>query len=119
MPCACIRRGTPTGTGQLPPRCRCVPVLSRIVVTQIRVGGLQPKEALARLGLDHLEADDADRCMNVDAWADIGEIGTFGLSEIDGVRVAPPVRVWLDLQRRGGRNVDAAHLFREQVLERA
>ena len=96
-----------------------VPVLSRTVVTQIRVGGLQPIEALARLGLEHLEADDAGRGMNVDVWRDIGEVGTFSASEVDGVRVAPPIRVWLDLQRHGGRNVDAAQLFREQVLERA
>ena len=96
-----------------------VPVLSRTVVTHIRVGGLQPREALARLDLEHLEADDAGRGMNVDVWADIGEVGTFGASEVDGVRVAPPIRVWLDLQRQGGRNVDAAQLFREQALERA
>lgn len=95
-----------------------VPVLSRIVVTQIRVGGFQPIEALARLGLEHLEAEDAGRGMNVDVWADIGEVGTFGASEVDEVRVAPPIRVWLDLQRQGGRNVDAAQLFREQALER-
>ena len=96
-----------------------VPVLSRIVITQIRVSGLPPIDALARLGLEHLEADNAGRGMNVDVWADIGEVGTFGASEVDGVRVAPPIRVWLDLQRQGGRNVDAAQLFREQVLERA
>lgn len=96
-----------------------VPVLSRIVVTQIRVAGLRPTEALARLGLEHLEAEDAGRGMNVDVWSDIGEVGTFGASEVEGVRVAPPIRVWLDLQRQGGRNVDAAQLFREQILERA
>lgn len=97
-----------------------VPVLTRMVVTQIRVsGGLQPIEALARLGFEHLEAEDAGRGMNVEVWADIGEVGTFGASEVDGVRVAPPIRVWLDLQRLGGRNVDAAQLFREQALERA
>ena len=95
------------------------PVLSRIVVTQIRVAGLQPVEALTRLGLEHLDAEDAGRGMNVDVWSDAGEVGTFGAPEVDGVRVAPPIRVWLDLQRQGGRNVDAAQLFREQVLERA
>ncbi|MHB8288228.1 MAG: hypothetical protein ACYDEY_03150 [Acidimicrobiales bacterium] len=92
-----------------------MPMLSRIVVTQVRVGGLQPREALAHLGLEHLEADDAGRGMNVDVWADnIGQVGTSGASEVDGVRVAPPIRVWLDLQRQGGRNVDAAQFFRER-----
>lgn len=96
-----------------------VPVLSRIVVTQIRVAGLQPSAALARLDLEDLGADEAGRGMNLEVWADLGEVGTFGASEMDGVRVAPPVRVWLDLLRQGGRNVDAAQLFREQALERA
>ncbi|MHB2021940.1 MAG: hypothetical protein ACYCO3_01215 [Mycobacteriales bacterium] len=96
-----------------------VPVLSRIVVTQIRVGGLQPIEALGRLGLEHPEADQAGRGVNLALWADIGEVGTFGAPEVDGVRVAPPIRVWLDLRRQGGRNVDAAQLFREQALEQA
>lgn len=96
-----------------------VPVLSRTVVTQIRVGGLRPAEALARLGLEHLEAEDAGRGMNVDVWSDVGEVGTFGASEVDAVRVAPPIRVWLDLRRHGGRTADAAQLFREQALERA
>ena len=106
-------------TGAAGSRLLGVPVLNRIVVTQVRVSGLQPVEALARLGLEHLGADDAGRGMNVDLWSDIGKVGTFGASEIDGVRVAPPIRVWLDLQRQGGRNSDAAQLFREQTLERA
>lgn len=95
-----------------------VPVLSRVVVTQVRVSDLRPAEALVRLGLEHLEADEAGRGMNVDLWSDIGEVGTFGAIDVDGVRVAPPIRVWLDLRRQGGRGRDAAQLFREQVLER-
>lgn len=95
-----------------------VPVLTRIIVTQIRVSGIEPAEALAQLGLEHLEADDAGRGMNLEVWSDIGQVGTFGADEIDGVRVAPPIRVWLDLQRQGGRNRDAAQLFREQTLDR-
>lgn len=96
-----------------------VPVLNRIVVTQIRVSSIEPTEALVQLGLEHLEADDAGRGMNVEVWSDIGQVGTFGAAEIDGVRVAPPIRVWLDLHRQGGRNRDAAQLFREQTLERS
>ncbi len=95
-----------------------VPVLNRIVVTHIRIGGLQPTEALARLGLEHLEADDAGRGMNVELWSDVGEVGTFGAASIDGIRVAPAIRVWLDLLRQGARNRDAAQIFREGTLER-
>ena len=95
-----------------------VPVLNRIIVTHIRVSGLQPTEALARLGLEHLEADDAGRGMNVELWNDVGEVGTFAAKLIDDIQVAPAVRVWLDLLRQGGRNRDAAQIFREQTLER-
>ena len=120
----CAERAAEAGvayavTGAAGSRLLGVPVLSRIVVTQIRVGGLQPIEALARLGLEHLDADEVGRGMNIDVWSDTGEVGTFGASEVDGVRVAPPIRVWLDLRRQGGRNADAAQLFREQALERA
>jgi hypothetical protein len=94
-----------------------VPVLNRIIVTQIRVSGLHPIEALAQLALEHLDAEEAGRGMNVDLWTDIGELGTFQTQTIDGVHVAPPIRIWLDLARQGGRNRDAAQLFREQTLE--
>jgi hypothetical protein len=57
--------------------------------------------------------------MNVEVWSDIGQLGTFGAAEIDGVHVAPLIRVWLDLQRQGGRKRDAAQLFREQTIDRA
>ena len=95
-----------------------VPVLNRIIVTQVRISGLQPVEALGRLGLEPLDADDAGRGMNLELWSDIGEVGTFAAAPIDGIGVAPPVRVWLDLLRQGGRNRDAAQIFREQSLER-
>lgn len=95
-----------------------VPVLSRITVTHVRLSGIQPSEALSQLGLEHLEAEDAGRGMNVEVWSDIGQVGTYGADEINGVRVAPAIRVWLDLQRQGGRSRDAAQLFREQFLDR-
>jgi hypothetical protein len=94
-------------------------VLSNITVTHVRVGALRAREALARLGLEHLEAEDAGRGMNLELWTDTGELGTFAARNVGRVRVAPPVRVWLDMAREGGRNADAAQLFREQVLERA
>jgi hypothetical protein len=95
-----------------------VAVLSNITVTHVRVGALDAQDVLARLGLEHLEAEDAGRGMNLELWTDTRELGTFRARDVGRVRVAPPVRVWLDLAREGGRNTDAAQLFREQVLER-
>ena len=95
------------------------PVLSQVVVSHIRVGAIHADTALHRLGLEHLDAEDAGRGMNLELWTDTGELGTFGAQDVNGLRVAPPVRVWLDLARQGGRGADAAQLFREQVLERA
>jgi hypothetical protein len=95
------------------------PVLSRITVTQVRVSGIEPAEALSQLGLEHLDADDAGRGMNVEVWSDVGQVGTYGAKEIQGVRIAPAIRVWLDLQRQGGRSRDAAQLFKEQFIDRA
>jgi hypothetical protein len=96
-----------------------VPVVSQIIVTHVRVGVLDAVDALARLRLEHLDAEDAGRGMNLELWTDTGELGTFGARDVNGVQVAPPVRVWLDLARQSGRGADAAQLFREQVLERA
>lgn len=96
-----------------------VPVLNKIIVTQVRVSVLAAGAALDRLGLERLEADEAGRGANLELWTDTGELGTFGATAVRGIRVAPAVRVWLDLARQRGRNADAAQLFREQVLERA
>lgn len=96
-----------------------VPILTRVLVTRVRVGVLEAPDALHRLGLQHLDAEDAGRGMNLELWTDTGKLGTFGAQELDGVHVAPPVRVWLDIAREGGRGEDAAQLFREHVLERA
>lgn len=95
------------------------PVLTNIVVTQVRVAVPRAADAVFALGLEHLEAEDAGRGMNLELWSDTGELGTFGATDVDGIRVAPAIRVWLDMARQGGRNADAAQLFREQVLERA
>ena len=96
-----------------------VPVLTRVPVAHVRVGVLDAPDALHRLGLEHLDAQGADRGMNLELWTEVGELGTFGAQERDGVKVAPPVRVWLDIAREGGRGEDAAQMFREHVLERA
>jgi hypothetical protein len=96
-----------------------VPVMSNVVVAQVRVGVLDATDALQRLELEHLDAEDAGRGMNLELWTDTGELGTFGATDVEGIRVAPKIRVWLDMARQGGRNDDAAQLFREQVLERS
>lgn len=95
-----------------------VPVLTRIAVAHVRVGVLEAVDVLHRLGLDHIDAEDAGRGANLELWTDTGELGVFGAKEVDGVRVAPFVRIWLDLAREGGRGEDAAQMFREQVLDR-
>jgi hypothetical protein len=95
------------------------PVLTNLPVAHVRVGVPDAPGALHRLGLDHLDAEHAGRGTNLELWADTGGLGTFGAGEIDEVHVAPPIRVWLDIAREGGRGADAAQLFREQVLERS
>lgn len=95
------------------------PVLTRVQVAHVRVGVLNAVDALHRLGLEHLDAEDAGRGANLELWTDTGDLGVFGAKEIDDIKVAPNVRIWLDLAREGGRGEDAAQIFREQVLERA
>lgn len=95
------------------------PALSRVVVVKVRVGGLDAPDALARLGLEHLDAEDAGRGANLELWTDTGELGIFNAQDVDGIKVAPNIRVWLDLAREGGRGQDAAQVFREQIVERA
>lgn len=95
------------------------PVLNQLIVAQIRVSVLTASQTLERMGLECLDAEEAGRGINLELWTDTGELGTYGAREMNGVRVAPPIRVWLDLARQRGRSADAAQLFREQVLERA
>ncbi len=95
-------------------------VLTNPIVLQVRVGHIDPLHALDLLGLAPLEAEDAGRGMNIDLWADVGELGTFAAEAVHRravpVRVAPRVRIWLDMIRLGGRDADAAALFKEQAL---
>jgi hypothetical protein len=95
------------------------PALTRVPVAHVRVGVLEAVDALHRLNLEHLDAEDAGRGANLELWTDTGELGVFGAKEVDGVRVAPLIRIWLDLAREGGRGEDAAQIFREQIIERA
>ena len=95
-------------------------LMSNPIVLQVRVGPVPAAHALALLGLEQLDAEDAGRGMNVDLWTDVGELGTFGATTATDrpipIRVAPRVRIWLDMVRLGGREADAAALFKEQAL---
>lgn len=93
-------------------------VLTRIPIVHVRVGLVDAADALHRLGLEHLNAEDVGRGANLELWTDTGDLGVFAATEVDGIKVAPHVRIWLDLYREGGRGEDAAQIFREQVLER-
>lgn len=95
-----------------------IPVMTSITVAHIRVSVASIDEALQRLDLANLSRDEGGHGSNVELWVDSGEVGTFESSEISNVVVAPLIRVWLDLARIGGRGEDAAHVFRERVLER-
>ncbi len=94
-------------------------VLTNPLVLQARVGPLDATHSLGQLGLERLDAEDAGRGMNLELWSDSGELGTFRSEEAGRARVAPRVRIWLDLVRQGGRSADAAELFKEQGLDRS
>lgn len=97
------------------------PVLTNPVVIQVRVGHIEAAHALDLLGLEHLDAEGAGRGTNLELWTDTGELGTFHTETVDNrsreVRVAPRVRIWLDMVRQGGRHADAANLFKEQAID--
>lgn len=93
-------------------------VMTSIDVAHIRVSVASIDEALQMFGLDNLSREEGGHGSNVELWVDSGDVGTFESSEMSNVAVAPRIRVWLDLARIGGRGEDAAHLFREQALER-
>jgi hypothetical protein len=94
-------------------------VLSRIAVTQIRVAGAHFEESLARLGFaDKRDEGTSNGGANLELWSDTGQLGTFGATTAEDVCIAPPIRIWLDLRRQGGRSRDAADLFREHVVDR-
>lgn len=91
-----------------------VPVLSRVTVAQIRVDD-EPYRVVERMGLEGLRSGEKG---NIELLGDVGGLGTHNRTEIEGIDVAPAVRVWLDLSRLGGRGPDAAEIFRRRVLER-
>lgn len=95
-----------------------MPVLTAVDVSHIRVTGASTTDILHLLGLDNLSAEEGGRGSNLELWSDVGELGTWDTTEVNGIHVAPPVRVWLDLARLGGREADAAQTYREQLIER-
>lgn len=96
-------------------------VVTNPIVLHVRATAIEPVHALDRLGLELLEAEDAGLGMNLEIWTDVGELGTFDAATVHHrkvpVRVASNVRIWLDMVRQGGRNADAAALFKEQALD--
>jgi len=94
------------------------PVLTSSVLTYVRVKATSSEEARRSLGLEHLDAEEAGRGANIAIWADTGEVGTHDSALVDGLWVAPAVRVWLDLVRSGNRERDGAGILRELLLER-
>lgn len=92
------------------------PVLTSSALTIVRVQAASSEDARQALGLEYLEPDEAGRGANIAIWADTGEVGTHDASQIDGLWVAPAVRVWLDLVRQGGRERDGADALRETLL---
>lgn len=104
-------------TGAAASRLMGTPVLTRVLIAHVRVGMLDAADAMRRLGLEHLDAENVARGANLELWTDTGELGTFGGDEVNGIRVAPAIRIWLDIAREGGRGEDAAQIFREQILE--
>lgn len=97
-------------------------LLTNLIVAQVRVSPVDAAQTVDLLGLERLEAEEAGRGMNLELITDAGELGTFDARPAPNrsrlVMVAPPVRVWLDMNRAGGREADAAALFKEQALER-
>jgi hypothetical protein len=93
------------------------PTITSVPVLQVRVGVLGAADAIDRLGLERLDAEEAARGANLELWTDTGELGTFRAEDHGGVFVAPAIRVWLDMARQGGRLNDAAQLFRERFVD--
>lgn len=72
-----------------------------------------------RVSLAHvaalLGADLGERGANLELWPDTGELGTYARRWVNGVPVAPEVRIYLDLLHEP-RGQDLAEQFRETVL---
>lgn len=95
-----------------------IPVLTSVPTSTVRIADVPLTEVLHRLELEDLVAEEGGRGSNLELWEDVGELGTYDSTELRGIRVAPAIRVWLDLARLGGREADAAQTFREQIIER-
>lgn len=87
-------------------------------VLQARVSNVDAVEALTLLDL---RREEAGRGMNVELWTDKGGLGAPTAEgarvTAGGVCVAPRTRIWIDMLRLGGRDADAAALFKEQAID--
>ena len=90
-----------------------VPVTTTDIV-RVRVAADDLLRVAFLLDIEDLPSRDG---ANLELWTDTGLVGTAASVDIEGVRVAPAARVWLDLLRQGGRYADAADLLWEQLRD--
>lgn len=95
-----------------------VPVTTSVTM-RVRVAHVKLQDARLQLGLPELSPEEAGRGANIELWQDTGEVGTYNAVRRDGIRVAPMIRIWLDLVRQGGRYTDGAEILKRRILERA
>ncbi|MBN9681907.1 MULTISPECIES: hypothetical protein [unclassified Corallococcus] len=82
-----------------------------VPVSRIRISPEVPLDQAAK----HLDAEVTERGANLMLIHDTGRVGTWASTSRDGVLLAPPVRIYLDV-RTERRGEDLARHFREEVL---
>jgi len=87
-------------------------------ITRVRISNVLITEILSLMDLPILDPLDRGNGANLELWHDTGQVGTVHSSEINGVKVAPMVRVWLDLMRQGERYAEGANLLKGKILGR-
>lgn len=87
-------------------------------ITRVRVSNFPLTDMLSLLNLPILDPLDRGNGANLELWQDTGQVGTMHFEEIAGVKVAPMVRVWLDLMRQGGRYAEGANQLKGKILGR-
>ncbi|MCW2956583.1 MAG: transcriptional regulator [Thermoleophilia bacterium] len=90
------------------------PVTTRVGQSLVRVHA--PASTPLELIADQLGIEPTKNAPNVTLIRDAGGVGTVRSANINGVPLAPPSRIYLDMFREG-RGDDAAALFRQYVLE--
>jgi hypothetical protein len=99
-------------TGAAGARVMGVTAVTSLPVAMVRVS---PKPGL-RAAAAALGAEPVNAGANLLLVSDVGDVGTRDVIRNGPVALAPPVRIWLDMQSEP-RGEDAAALFREAVLD--